>query len=176
MLHAAWFSGIKLEVKSKILLVVMVRLILKIYAQQSNICWWRKHIHPEPRVIVRANKTGLVWCVEKSNPPGFHLRFMLPSMSGLYTSERKKSPKRAPEWIAKCQAQIWVAKDVSCTFEQAPPFKWPRRLSWTCDIWSWLDFHLWNQVQKNGVFVSVIDGQEMRFRVWNISVDGDLMA
>ena len=39
-----------------------------------------------------------------------------------------------------------------------------------------MDFHLWNQVQKNGVFVSVIDGQEMRFRVWNISVDGDLMA
>lgn len=68
---------------------------------------------------------------------------------------KKKSPKRAPEWIVKCQAQIWVAKDVS---------------------WSWLDFHLWNQVQKNGVFVSVIDGQEMRFRVWNISVDGDLMA
>lgn len=47
------------EVESKILLVVMVRLILKIYAQQSNIWWWRKHIHPEP--------------------PGFHLRFMLPS-------------------------------------------------------------------------------------------------
>ena len=33
---------------------------------------------------------------------------------------KKKITKRGTEWIAKCQAQIWVAKDVSCTFEQAP--------------------------------------------------------